>query len=83
MLVATSSIFGASSCGISSAMSSESTANEYCAVMSDSVGLYVGNHVTQMGYPIGEVRRIEPRPTDVKVVFSLNGGRPIPEEESL
>jgi virulence factor Mce-like protein len=80
MLVAASSIFGATSCGISSAMSSESTANEYCAVMSDSVGLYVGNHVTQMGYPIGEVRRIEPRATDVKVVFSLDQGRPIPAE---
>jgi len=47
--------------------------------MSDSVGLYVGNPVTQMGYPIGEVRRIEPRDTDVTVVFSLDTGRPIPE----
>lgn len=79
-LVATiASAVGTTSCGISSAMS-ESTASEYCAFMSDSVGLYVGNHVTQMGYPIGEVRRIDPRPTDVKVYFSLDGGRPIPKD---
>ncbi|OMB87185.1 MULTISPECIES: MlaD family protein [Mycolicibacterium] len=77
--LAVASIWGATSCGISSAMSTDS-ANEYCAIMSDSVGLYVGNHVTQMGYPIGEVRRIEPRASDVKVVFSLDTGRPIPEE---
>lgn len=76
-VVAVSSIWGATSCGISSAMSTES-ATEYCAIMADSVGLYVGNHVTQMGYPIGEVRRIEPRPAGVKVDFSLEEGRPIP-----
>ncbi|MGU3498641.1 MlaD family protein [Mycobacterium sp. C31M] len=67
---------GATSCS----SASTKAANEYCAFMSDSVGLYAGNHVTQMGYPIGEVRRIEPRPTDVKVVFSLDEGRPIPAE---
>jgi phospholipid/cholesterol/gamma-HCH transport system substrate-binding protein len=77
--IAISSILGAASCGISSAMSRESTANEYCAVMSDSVGLYVGNPVTQMGYPIGEVRKVEPHDTNVTVVFSLDEGRPIPE----
>jgi phospholipid/cholesterol/gamma-HCH transport system substrate-binding protein len=76
LAMATASVVGATSCGSSSA----TTAAEYCAVMSDSVGLYVGNHVTQMGYPIGEIRRIEPRPSDVKVVFSLDGGRSIPEE---
>ncbi|TDH57073.1 MCE family protein [Mycobacterium talmoniae] len=75
-VVAIASIFGATSCATSSA----SAANEYCAVMSDSVGLYVGNHVTQMGYPIGTVRRIEPHPTDVKVAFSIDEGRPIPAE---
>ena len=80
----------ATSCGASKAVSSDAAANDYCAIMSDSVGLYVGNHVTQMGYPIGEVRRIEPhrgeiRGTephrgDVKVVFSLDGGRVIPAQ---
>ncbi|MEB4211083.1 MlaD family protein [Mycobacterium sp. 94-17] len=47
--------------------------------MSDGVGLYEGNHVTQMGYPIGEIRNIEPRAADVKVSFSLRAGRPVPE----
>jgi virulence factor Mce-like protein len=69
-------IFGVTSFGFSS----QPVANEYCAVMSDSVGLYVGNYVTQMGYPIGEVRSIEPRATDVKVVFSIEESRPVPEE---
>lgn len=79
MVVSISAIFGATSCTTSSAMSADSTANEYCAIMSDSVGLYVGNPVTQMGYPVGEVRRVESHDTDVKVVFSLDKGRPVPE----
>jgi phospholipid/cholesterol/gamma-HCH transport system substrate-binding protein len=75
-VVAISAIFGATSCATSSA----SAAGDYCAVLPDSVGLYVGNHVTQMGYPVGEIRKIEPRNTDVEVVFSLDEGRPIPED---
>lgn len=74
VVVATVSVVGVTSCD----SAAPRAAGEYCAVMSDSVGLYVGNHVTQMGYPIGEVRRIEPRAMDVKVVFSLDNGRPIP-----
>lgn len=80
LAMAVASTIGATSCGVSSAVSSQSNTNDFCAIMSDSVGLYVGNHVTQMGYPIGEVRQIEPRATDVKVVFSLDGGRPIPAD---
>ncbi|WP_237112130.1 MlaD family protein [Mycobacteroides abscessus] len=72
------SVFGAISCGISSAMAPEPMANQFCAFMSDSVGLYVGNHVTQMGYPIGEVLGIEPAAAQVKVVFSLDTERPVP-----
>jgi phospholipid/cholesterol/gamma-HCH transport system substrate-binding protein len=41
--------------------------------------LYVGNPVTQMGYPIGEIRKVEPHDTQVKVIFSLNEGRPLPQ----
>jgi phospholipid/cholesterol/gamma-HCH transport system substrate-binding protein len=80
LAVTIASTVGATSCGVSSAVSSDAVASEYCAVMSDSVGLYVGNHVTQMGYPIGEVRRIEPHPSEVRVVFSLDGGRAIPAD---
>lgn len=68
------SIFAATSCGVSHA----AAIDEYCALMTDSVGLYVGNHVTQMGYPVGEVRRVEPRDNMVKVVFSLDENRPVP-----
>lgn len=75
MVLAIATVAGATSCATSSA----SAANEYCAIMSDSVGLYVGNHVTQMGYPIGEVRKIEPSDTDVRVLFTLDQRRPIPE----
>jgi virulence factor Mce-like protein len=77
--LAVASALAATSCGISLGATMESTANEYCAFLSDSVGLYVGNHVTQMGYPIGEIRGIEPRDGDVKVEFTLDNGRPIPE----
>jgi phospholipid/cholesterol/gamma-HCH transport system substrate-binding protein len=74
-VVAISSILSAPSCSTSSA----STATEYCAILPDSVGLYVGNPVTQMGYPIGEIRAVEPHSTDVKVTFSLDGGRAVPD----
>lgn len=74
MVVAILSAIGVTSCGTSS----ESAANNYCAVMSDSLGLYVGNPVTQMGYAIGKVRKVEPHDTYVKVVFSLDDARPIP-----
>lgn len=76
LAAATVSIFAVTSCGSSSAQA----ANDYCVVMSDSVGLYEGNHVTQMGLPIGEVRRIEPRATDVKVIFSIDAERPVPAD---
>jgi phospholipid/cholesterol/gamma-HCH transport system substrate-binding protein len=74
-VVAISSVLGATSCSTSAA----TTANKYCAMLSDSVGLYVGNPVTQMGYPIGEIRKVEPHDTQVKVIFSLNEGRPLPQ----
>jgi ABC-type transporter Mla subunit MlaD len=48
--------------------------------MSDSVGLYVGNPVTQMGYKIGTVDGITPRDTSVEVRFTINERRPIPRD---
>jgi phospholipid/cholesterol/gamma-HCH transport system substrate-binding protein len=53
---------------------------EFCAIMSDSVGLYVGNAVTQMGYRIGTVDEVTPGNTGVEVRFSLDAGRPIPRD---
>lgn len=53
---------------------------EYCAIMPDSIGLYVGNPVTQMGYPIGKVMRITPSATDVRVDFSVTERRQLPRD---
>jgi phospholipid/cholesterol/gamma-HCH transport system substrate-binding protein len=54
--------------------------NRFCAILSDSIGLYVGNPVTQMGYKIGTVDSVTAENADVKVGFTLNEGRPIPAE---
>ena len=32
----------------------------FCAELADTIGLYVGNPVTQMGYPIGKVTSVQP-----------------------
>ncbi|WP_338066889.1 MlaD family protein [Mycobacterium timonense] len=66
--------FCATSCG----RSPENKAIEFCAILSDSVGLYLSNPVTQMGYKIGTVKTIEPRDTEVKVGFTIDDKRAIP-----
>ena len=48
--------------------------------MSDSLGLYAGNPVTQMGYKIGTIDRITPRDADVEVQFNISDQRPIPRD---
>lgn len=50
----------------------------YCALMPDTIGLYVGNPVTQMGYPIGTVTSIKPEATHVRVDFSVTENRQLP-----
>lgn len=47
------------------------TAGGYCALMSDSIGLYQGNSVTRMGVPVGVIERVEPTNTSVRVTFSI------------
>ncbi|HEY0224943.1 MAG TPA: MlaD family protein [Mycobacterium sp.] len=69
----------ATSCGHST---DNAGSKPFCALMRDSVGLYVGNEVTQMGYKIGTVTSIVPRDTDVKVIFALDQRRPIPSNAS-
>jgi virulence factor Mce-like protein len=66
----------ATSCG----SKPQSTSAQYCAIMSDSVGLYVGNDVTQMGYKIGTVDSITPADTSVEVRFTVGEDRPIPSD---
>lgn len=51
---------------------------DYCAILPDSVGLYVGNPVTQMGYPVGEVKTITPGVLDVRVDFTVTEHRQFP-----
>jgi virulence factor Mce-like protein len=64
------------SCGGATA----SHATSYCAVLPDAVGLYVGNPVTQMGFPIGTVERISPSSTSVQVDFTATETRPLPND---
>ena len=52
----------------------------YCAFMRDTIGLYVGNPVTQMGYPIGKVTAIQPGPEHVRVNFSVTEQRQLPSD---
>lgn len=56
----------------------ESQSTQLCAIMSDSIGLYVGNPVTQMGYQIGTVDSMTPSDTSVEIRFTIRGDRPIP-----
>ncbi|BBY83422.1 hypothetical protein MPUL_45800 [Mycolicibacterium pulveris] len=46
--------------------------------MPDSVGLYVGNPVTHMGYPIGEVTAINPSTSSVQVEFTVGAQHAVP-----
>jgi phospholipid/cholesterol/gamma-HCH transport system substrate-binding protein len=52
----------------------------YCALLPDTIGLYVGNPVTQMGYPIGKVTSIKAGPKDVHVEFSVTEQRALPND---
>jgi phospholipid/cholesterol/gamma-HCH transport system substrate-binding protein len=67
-------------CAASCGAGGKSQSAQFCAIMSDSVGLYVGNPVTQMGYRIGSVDKITPGDTSVEVRFSISEHRPIPRD---
>lgn len=51
-----------------------------CAQFSDAVGLYIGNKVTQFGYPVGEITKIEPQGKTVRVDFEMMAGRQLPTD---
>ncbi|MGU3650722.1 MlaD family protein [Mycolicibacterium sp. A43C] len=74
LLLITAVALSLASCG----GSADTTATPYCALMPDTIGLYVGNPVTQMGYPVGEVTSITAGPEDVRVDFSVENGRRLP-----
>jgi phospholipid/cholesterol/gamma-HCH transport system substrate-binding protein len=76
LLAAVAIVVGSTSCG----GASSSHATGYCAILPDSIGLYIANPVTQMGYPIGTVNKITPSATSVQVDFSVTDTRPLPLE---
>ena len=51
---------------------------DYCAIFPDTIGLYVGNPVTQMGYQIGKITSIGADLTQVRVGFAVTRDRPLP-----
>lgn len=73
-LVAVVAVLGCASC----TSSTKAQAAGYCAIMPDSVGLYVNNPVTHLGYPIGKVSAITPAAKSVRVDFIIDGGQSIP-----
>jgi phospholipid/cholesterol/gamma-HCH transport system substrate-binding protein len=77
LLVAGVVVASATSCATSAAVP---TAERFCAILPDSVGLYVGNPVTQMGYKIGTIDDITPSPQSVRVDFTLNQQRTLPSD---
>ncbi|MFZ0228876.1 MAG: MlaD family protein, partial [Mycobacterium sp.] len=62
-------------CCVSWAPVGKQQAARYCAIMPDSIGLYVDNPVTQMGYPIGKIAAITPAALSVRVDFTVDDGR--------
>ncbi|MEZ0054101.1 phospholipid/cholesterol/gamma-HCH transport system substrate-binding protein [Mycobacterium sp. MAA66] len=79
-VAATATTLSCGSCSPTSmAEAVRSEAGRYCAIMPDSVGLYVDNPVTQMGYPIGKIAAITPEAMSVRVDFTVDDGRVLPE----
>jgi virulence factor Mce-like protein len=68
----------ATACGGGNGSSDSAAARDYCAILPDSVGLYVGNPVTQMGLEVGKIDAINPSPTSVRVDFSVTDQRTVP-----
>jgi virulence factor Mce-like protein len=67
---------GATSCGPRPA----AHLSQFCAIVPDSIGLYVGNPVTQMGYTIGTVKTIAPSGAGVEIGFTMAEQRAIPRD---
>jgi phospholipid/cholesterol/gamma-HCH transport system substrate-binding protein len=74
--VAVVAVLGCASC----TSFTKTEAASYCAMMPDSVGLYVNNPVTHLGYPIGKVAVITPTVQSVRVDFIVDGGQSIPAD---
>lgn len=78
LLLACAVVTVATSCATTSA--AVPTAAHHCAILPDAVGLYVGNPVTQMGYKIGTIDDIKPGPQSVRVDFTFDEQRTLPND---
>ncbi|ODQ93390.1 mammalian cell entry protein [Mycolicibacterium holsaticum] len=65
-------------CGACSPTGTQARPTEYCAIMPDSVGLYVDNPVTQMGMRIGKVTAIIADNLSTRVDFVVDEQRLLP-----
>lgn len=80
-VVTTTLIAACSAAGVSSGCSSPPVENtSFCALLPDTVGLYVGNPVTQMGYPIGTIIAIDAGSANVRVDFTVTADRTLPAD---
>ncbi|MGW0040902.1 MlaD family protein [Rhodococcus sp. NPDC003348] len=52
----------------------------YCAQLPDSVGLYTGNPVTQMGFEVGTIDTIVEKGDHVEITFTTKVGRKFPAD---
>jgi virulence factor Mce-like protein len=73
-------IVGAALAGTSCGTDTAIRPTAHCALLPDSIGLYVGNPVTQMGYQIGTVDKISAGATAVRVDFTLSQPRDLPSD---
>lgn len=81
LLLALAAATVSTSCGSTQIeLPTEPKAAEYCAIMPDTIGLYVGNPVTQMGYQIGKVKRVTPDGDSVRVDFTVTVKRSFPRD---
>ena len=76
LAVAAASVAACASC----TPSTKPEAARFCAVMPDSVGLYVDNPVTHLGFPIGKVAAVTASAQSVRVDFTIDDGRKIPAD---
>ncbi|WP_280426645.1 MlaD family protein [Nocardia carnea] len=79
-VLATATLTAVGGIGFAAVDSAPAPTAGFCVRMPDSVGLYEGNPVTQMGFRVGTVDHVEPRGDHVEVGFTLDGQRRFPAD---
>ncbi|HSV38498.1 MAG TPA: MCE family protein [Nocardioidaceae bacterium] len=75
LLLAASVLIGTTSCGLL-----PDSKQHFTAQFQSALGLYVGNDVVVLGYPVGKVERVTAHPEYVDVEFSVDADVTIPAE---